>query len=151
MPSSKRLLQIANPSRSQYRILTRSRRRLLNTNRCPANASSSKCSRTRACSPSKLLRMSLAVKHRYSQETPFEEVEVAIPQLDRAWCAGMSSDNGKHQAPKGPTSTVCRLLGQVDSVYWDLELRVESLVVTAWESAVPTPSDDPFDMRRSSA
>src|ERR1035438_3655654 len=50
----------AKPSRSQYRILMRSRRRLAKTNRCPANASRSIDCVTRACRPSKLLRMSQA-------------------------------------------------------------------------------------------
>src|SRR5205814_10567989 len=42
VPSSKRLLQTARPSRSQYRIFTRSLRRLVNTNRCPARTSNSR-------------------------------------------------------------------------------------------------------------
>jgi hypothetical protein len=46
VPSSNRLLHIANPSRSQYRILRRSRRRLAKTNKCPPNASSPRRSRT---------------------------------------------------------------------------------------------------------
>ena len=39
VPSSSRLLQTAKPSRSQYRIFTRSLRRLANTNRCPLEES----------------------------------------------------------------------------------------------------------------
>jgi len=58
VPSSNRLLHTANPSRSQYRIFTRSLRRLANTNRCPAKAIQTPgCSRTKECSPSKLLRI----------------------------------------------------------------------------------------------
>jgi hypothetical protein len=43
------LLQIANPSRSQHRILMRSRSRLAKTTKCPARASGWRCSRTSAC------------------------------------------------------------------------------------------------------
>src|SRR5579883_789590 len=67
VPSSSRLLQTAKPSRSQYRIFTRSLRRLVNTNRCPAKASSSRCSRTSACRLSKLLRISHGVRQRYTR------------------------------------------------------------------------------------
>ena len=37
VPSSSRLLQTARPSRSQYKIFTRSLRRLVNTNTCPSH------------------------------------------------------------------------------------------------------------------
>jgi hypothetical protein len=67
VPSSSRLLHTAKPSRSQYKILTRSFRRLVKTNRCPAKASNSRCSRTSACRLSKLLRMSHGVRHRYTR------------------------------------------------------------------------------------
>src|SRR5579883_2637340 len=67
VPSSSRLLQTAKPSRSQYRIFTRSLRRLVNTNRCPAKASSSRCSRTSACRLSKPLRISHGVRQRYTR------------------------------------------------------------------------------------
>jgi putative transposase len=66
-PSSSRLLQTARPSRSQYRIFTRSLRRLVNTNRCPARTSNSRWSRTSACRLSKLLRMSHGVRHKYTR------------------------------------------------------------------------------------
>src|SRR5712691_11130482 len=67
VPCSNRLAHTANPSRSQYRIFTRSRLRLANTNRCPANASSFRQSVTSACNPSKLFRMSHGHAHRYTR------------------------------------------------------------------------------------
>src|SRR5229473_1646433 len=67
VPCSNRFAHTANPSRSQYRIFTRSRLRLANTNRCPANASSLRESVTSACNPSKLLRMSHGHAHRYTR------------------------------------------------------------------------------------
>src|SRR6266853_4110021 len=67
VPCSNRFAHTANPSRSQYRIFTRSRLRLANTNRCPANASSFRQSVTSACNPSKLLRMSHGHAHRYTR------------------------------------------------------------------------------------
>jgi len=44
-------------------------RRLVNTNRCPANASNSRCSRTIACRLSKLLRMLHGIRHRYQSNS----------------------------------------------------------------------------------
>src|SRR5712692_7798955 len=67
VPCSNRFAHTANPSRSQYRIFTRSRLRLANTNRCPANASSFRQSVTSACNPSKLFRMSHGQAHRYTR------------------------------------------------------------------------------------
>ena len=59
MPFSKRLYHIAYPSRSQYRILIRSPRRLRKTNRCPDSGSSAMDDSTRWASESKPLRMSV--------------------------------------------------------------------------------------------
>jgi len=44
-----------------------SRRRFPNTNKCPAKGSSSMVCVTSACRPSKLLRMSQAMRHRYTR------------------------------------------------------------------------------------
>src|SRR5690349_16574063 len=51
----------------QFKIFTRSRRRLEKTKRCPAKASSCITLVTSACSPSKLQRISHGVMHRYTR------------------------------------------------------------------------------------
>src|SRR5712691_8160870 len=56
----------------QYRIFTRSLRRLANTNRCP-NASIFIAPATSACSPSKLRRMSQGEVHKYTRSSPADE------------------------------------------------------------------------------
>ena len=57
-PCSSRLYQMQNPDRSQKRILTRSPRRLKNTNRCPDSGSCLMPSRAIIANPSKLRRIS---------------------------------------------------------------------------------------------
>lgn len=65
VPFSRRLYQIAKPSRSQYSILTRSARRFRNTNKCPENGSWPMISRVIRERPSNPRRMSACSRQRY--------------------------------------------------------------------------------------